>query len=82
MPRGAQEAAQTAAKGRSRGKPKRGPSRKRFVNLLSEREVLPKFKLPAWIGRKELRMLLELNQSDGEDEDEDEEDTVIVSGSA
>lgn len=41
-------------------------TRKRFVNLLGERENLPKFKVPSWMGRKELRMLLETEGSDEE----------------
>lgn len=41
-------------------------TRKRFVNLLGERENLPKFKVPTWMGRKELRMLLETEGSDEE----------------
>lgn len=47
-------------------KTKSSGGRKRFVNLLGERENLPKFKVPSWMGRKELRMLLETEGSDEE----------------
>lgn len=58
--------AKSPAKGAST-KAKAKAKSKRFVNLLGERENLPKFKIPAWMGRKELRMLLETEESDDEE---------------
>ena len=58
------------AKAKSRSATKGGGSKKKFVNLIDGREELPKFKIPAWVGRKELRLLLQTEQSDDEAETE------------